>query len=88
MEKLKPLKIKIFNVGHGDCILLEFPNGELGLIDSQIPRGLKSCPAIELIEKKKHLKFLCLTHPHSDHFRGMLQILENSQIKIDVTNQF
>ncbi len=76
------LKIKLFNVGHGDCILITFPDGKHGLIDTQYDSS-NICPAFNEIDKIKHLHFLCLTHPHKDHYSGMLRFLKDSNIKID-----
>lgn len=78
-----PLKVKIYNVGHGDCILITFPNSEIALIDSQIPKGETQIPPLELIKKKGRLKFVCLTHPHLDHFNGMLSIFKDKKIKVE-----
>ena len=82
---MNPLKLIVFDVGHGDCIVIHFPTGELGLVDSRIPIGKRmECPAIEYI--KKHggkLSFLCLTHPHADHYSGMLSVLMDPEIHVE-----
>ena len=69
------LKVRIFGVGDGDCILLELPTGRLALIDSCVPAKQTSSPALAFV-KGKDLAFCCLTHPHADHVRGMTAVLQ------------
>jgi beta-lactamase superfamily II metal-dependent hydrolase len=76
------LKLRFFGVGNGDSILIEFPNGQLGLIDSCIsPKTMK--PAAWEYIYDKHLAFCCMTHPHRDHYAGLLDILKCPNIKVD-----
>ena len=80
----KPLFLKVFDVGHGDCILVTFPNDEMGLIDSNTMNETAQCPAIpDILNGSRRLRFLCLTHPHDDHYRGMLSVLKHSDITVD-----
>ncbi len=83
------LTVKVFDVGHGDSILVEFPDGKnLGIIDcnthSASNRGAgcddydSSEPKIlaYLNDKLKAIpdyivRFICLSHYHIDHYRGM-----------------
>lgn len=83
---MSSLKITVFYVGDGDCILVEFPDGSLGLVDSNVPAWSTSSPALDVIRTKgRPLEFVCLTHPHRDHFAGMLELLSTSGIQV---NQF
>lgn len=82
-SKNNALKIKLYNVGHGDCILITFPNGDLALIDSKIRTKEKNNPAYELIREKGSLKLLCLTHPHFDHYQGMYKLFLDDDIQIE-----
>lgn len=94
------LTIKIFDVGHGDSILVEFPDGiSFGIIDcnTNVPtnRGAgcdddaKAEPKILAYLRDKFkarsdyvVRFLCLSHYHIDHYRGMgclvRKLLENN----------
>src|SRR4051812_11430787 len=72
------LRIHFLGVGDGDCIVLELPDGRWGLIDSCIPAGASHSPAEALLASKQ-LAFACLTHPHDDHFSGMLNVLKKSK---------
>jgi len=94
------LSIKIFDVGHGDSILVEFPDGiSFGIIDcnTNVPtnRGA-GCDDYDISEPKilaylrdkfkarsdYVVRFLCLSHYHIDHYRGMgclvRKLLENN----------
>jgi beta-lactamase superfamily II metal-dependent hydrolase len=89
--KRSELRITIFDVGFGDHILLEFPNGSVGIVDSCIPPGLDEPPALKRlrqIRKERHLKkpleikFLCITHPHDDHVNGIMQIIDDQDFEV------
>lgn len=86
--KKDDLAIHFLNVGLGDSIILEFPaassgNREYGLVDCN-----DSDKALDYLGKllgrptgstdKIRLKFICATHPHSDHIRGISKVMENT----------
>lgn len=77
------LKIHVLNVNHGDSIVIEFPNGEWGLIDSN--KVDNSIPALDFLISRdvKKLAFLCITHPHADHYAGMSSIINHFQNRIE-----
>ncbi|MBK9189977.1 MAG: hypothetical protein IPM33_13625 [Phycisphaerales bacterium] len=69
------LRITFFGVGDGDCIVIEFPDSSVGVVDSRSRPGSNQSPAIDLVRGKK-LAFCCMTHPHADHYRGLREVLE------------
>lgn len=75
------LAITFKNVGHGDTIIVGWQNdlgeNEMGIIDCHQAEG-KPNPAIEHIKKKnyKKIRFMILSHPHTDHFSGFPSLLE------------
>jgi beta-lactamase superfamily II metal-dependent hydrolase len=74
------LRLHIFNVGHGDSILIEFPNGSWGVVDCNDDGSPNGPPSLlRFLETRgvRELAFVCLTHPHADHFSGLPQILEH-----------
>ncbi len=82
--KDKDLVFHILNVGFGDNILVEFPAGNDGLRS----HGLVDCynynKTKEYLEKlrgvrpaRKRLDFICATHPHSDHIKGIPKFLKD-----------
>jgi hypothetical protein len=79
------LKIYLYGSTEGESIVLHLPNGKWGVVDS-FADSLKDSatnPAYRLLKSKNvtELEFLCLTHPHNDHFRGMSQILQGFTVK-------
>jgi beta-lactamase superfamily II metal-dependent hydrolase len=69
----------MLNVGHGDSIVVEYVHDDVrsfGVIDSNRHAG--QIPAIRKLREigAEQLSFVALTHPHSDHYRGLLEIIE------------
>ncbi len=80
---MNELIVTVFYVGDGDCILLRFPDGTLGLVDSNRTSWTPSCPAIPAIQQAGgRLDFVCLTHPHQDHYRGLFEVLSTAGITV------
>jgi beta-lactamase superfamily II metal-dependent hydrolase len=76
------LKTYLFNVGQGDHLLLELPNGEFGVIDFYYEGPhLEEPPALTYLKYLKHLgkeiviSFICVTHPDNDHIKGIGEFL-------------
>lgn len=67
------------NVGQGDAIYLEFPNGTNALIDG----GPSGQPVYEFLKTKgvTRLDRVVLTHPHSDHYRGLKKVFDAFEVK-------
>lgn len=79
------LELYFFNVGHGDSIAIKFPNNKWGVIDCNLCDGQKIPNVLKFLTKNKvkHLKFICITHPHIDHFLGIEKIVEHYNEEID-----
>ena len=63
----------------GESIVINLPNGLWGVVDCYSP-SLKDPgknPTLTFLREHSvnDLEFICLTHPHSDHYRGMSHIL-------------
>lgn len=72
------LGIHILNVRQGDSILIEFPGGSWGVVDCK-QEGPGEPSALRFLRSKgvRDLAFVCLTHPHADHFSGLPSILDS-----------
>jgi len=80
--------------GYGESIIVEMPNGGVGVIDCFAPQ-LKAENRIERLQanptlrflvnhlKATRLAFLGFTHPHEDHGRGLTHLLEEFRDRID-----
>ena len=83
------MKITFKNVGQGDSIILEWYSTEgqnWGIVDCH--RYEDSNPVVQhLIENEvDSIKFIILSHPHYDHYSGLLELLnfcEQRNIKIE-----
>lgn len=68
--------VYVLNVGDGDAIVIAFPesNGQrsYAVVDSN--DGGKSLALLADLGAQA-LRFVCATHPHMDHFRGLRRIL-------------
>ena len=101
------LKIHIFDVGHGDSIIIEFPNQKtFGIIDccycektnckedSNLHNNNKEPKALTFLRKKIsidknfEIEFVCLTHPHYDHYKGYSVLLNWLKINNIPIKQF
>jgi beta-lactamase superfamily II metal-dependent hydrolase len=76
----KDLKIHFIDVGEGDAILIQTPQGKTILIDTANP-----VTAFRVIEYLKNigiqeLECLILTHPHLDHIGGAFSILQSVKV--------
>lgn len=71
------LSILFFNVGHGDSIAIKFPDGQWGIIDSNRDKGEQEPNVLKFLKFNKisKLNFICVTHPHFDHYRGIKEIM-------------
>jgi competence protein ComEC len=75
------LEVSFFDVGQGDCIFIETPDKQQILIDA----GPNNSLALEKVYANmpwwdKTIDLVVLTHPESDHARGMFNIFDNYQI--------
>lgn len=75
-----PLVVRVLDIGQGDAILVEFPNGDDMLVDA----GDKAHgPAVVQYLKHRQLDdidILVATHPHEDHIGGMLDVLRTYKV--------
>ncbi|WP_300491851.1 MBL fold metallo-hydrolase [Flavobacterium sp.] len=74
------MKVTFKDVGQGDSIILEWEKSgvqKIGIIDCN-KKG-KINPIVEhlkTLDFLKEIEFIILSHPHSDHFSGMIELLD------------
>lgn len=78
----RDLKVHLFNVGQGDHILIELPNGEFGIIDFYYESPMGEPPALTYLAylartrpQAPVISFICVSHPDKDHTLGIDQLL-------------
>ena len=81
-EKDGLLKVYFFDVGQGDAIFIETPNGNQVLIDGGPDNKVIQELAKVMPFYDKEIDVVVLTHPHADHVAGLIEVLE----RYDVNN--
>jgi competence protein ComEC len=78
------LVVTFIDVGQGDSILIEAPNGHTMLIDG----GSAGNGALAYLQKQgiKSIDLMIATHPHEDHIGGLVEVLNTIPVKKVITN--
>jgi len=75
------LELHVLNAGYGESIILHLPDGSWGVVDCYASsiKDAGTNAAIQFLKQRgvDRLEFLCLTHPHDDHYRGMSQFFDH-----------
>lgn len=79
------LQIVFCNVGQGDAIFIRFPNHYDVLIDGGPDQKVLACLSRHMPFWDRTIDLVALTHPHEDHLRGILYVLERYTVKSFVT---
>ena len=76
------LRVTFLDVGQGDAVLLQAPEGQTALIDAG--RG----DVVPLLREMgvTGIDLLVATHPHADHIGGMTQVLESMPVRFYMDN--
>lgn len=79
------LEVHIFGAGQGESVVLRLPGNQWGVIDC-FAQEIDDCgtnPSLQFLKNQgvETLDFLCMTHPHRDHVRGMSQFLREFEIR-------
>ena len=78
------LEIHVFGAAKGESIVLRLPSGEWGVVDcysSSLKDSSTNSTLQFLLDRGvDQLAFLCMTHPHDDHFRGMSHLLDRFNV--------
>jgi len=75
------LEIHFIDVGEGDSVLIEAPNGETALIDAG--NFITGSKVVRYLNNKNiyDLDHLIFTHPHLDHIGGAFFVLQMIEVK-------
>jgi competence protein ComEC len=80
------LRLTAVDVGQGDATLIDLPSGAAMLIDGGGIVGSKVDPGQRILEpllrmrRRERIDVVVLSHPHPDHFLGLLHIAERFEI--------
>lgn len=84
----KELKVHFIDVGQGDSILIQSPNGKNMLVDGGPKSGGKH--VVEYLKGKgvKKLDYVVATHPDADHIGGLIEVLNTFNVTNFVDSGF
>ncbi len=82
----RKLKVDFLDVGQGDSIYIEAPNGNNILIDGGIDRKVLSSLGNVLPFAHKNINVVMATHPDADHIGGLPFVFDNYKISVYVDN--
>lgn len=75
------LRVSVLDVGQGDAVLIDLPNGGAVLVDgggmvgSPIDLGARVLQPVLRVRRRKRLDVVVVSHPHPDHFGGLVSTL-------------
>jgi competence protein ComEC len=80
------LRISILDVGQGDALLVDLPDGKLMLVDgggfvgSPVDPGKRVIVPLLRARRRERLDVMVISHPHPDHFTGLLSVLRAVEV--------
>jgi len=83
VEKTYNGRVIFFNVGQGDSALIQTPFCQDILIDGGPDRSVIDKLDQYMGTFNRDIELAILTHNHDDHFNGFLEIVKNSEFKIE-----
>lgn len=72
--------VTIFDVGQGDSMFIEWRNGMQVLVDGGPSSDVLSSLGRTMLPWDRRIDYLVLTHPHADHVRGLLDVIERFEV--------
>jgi competence protein ComEC len=75
------LEVTVLDVGQGDAILIETPNGTDILVDGGPGRAVLRGLGDELAWNDRTIELMVLTHPQADHVTGLLDVLDRYDVR-------
>lgn len=75
------LSVHVIDVGQGDSIFIQTPNGKTILIDGGEATAGKTVTSYLKKNRVKKIDLLIATHPHSDHIGGIIDVVEKYQVE-------
>ncbi|OGZ95410.1 MAG: hypothetical protein A2847_01470 [Candidatus Sungbacteria bacterium RIFCSPHIGHO2_01_FULL_50_25] len=79
-EKKRDPQIIFFDVGQGDAVFIELPNGNQMLVDGGPGDSVFAKLGREMPPWDRSIDVLVLTHPHADHLSGLIEVINRYHI--------
>ena len=80
------LTLSVLDVGQGDAIFIDAPNGNQLLLDGGPPGQVVSALSSVMPFYDRSIDLLALSHPHLDHFGGLIDVLARYEVGGVVTS--
>jgi competence protein ComEC len=74
------LIVHFIDVGQGDSIFIQLPNGETSLIDGGTRASGENVVKYLKEQNVEKIDYLIATHPHEDHIGGLPKVVKNFEI--------
>lgn len=81
VEPGKEMKVHFLDLGQGDSILIQSPNGKNLLVDGGTSNAGKDVVAYLRAQNVEKLDYVVATHPDADHIGGLISVLNSISIK-------
>ncbi|HUD04407.1 MAG TPA: MBL fold metallo-hydrolase [Patescibacteria group bacterium] len=81
------LHVVVCDVGQGDGILIRTPNGSDILVDGGPDDSILNCLSSHLPFWDRTIELMVLTHPHTDHAAGLVDVLKRYTVLHFVTEK-
>lgn len=81
------LRVTFLDVGQGDAALIDLPDGRLmladggGFVGSSVDPGARVLLPVLRARRRSHVDLMVLSHPHPDHFGGLVAVAESLPVK-------
>lgn len=74
------LHIVFCDVGQGDAVLITTPSGIVSIVDGGPDESVEACLSNHLPFWQRTIRLLILSHPHADHYIGMIGLLDRYKV--------
>lgn len=81
LTKQKNNQIIFFDVGQGDSSLIQTTSSQQILIDGGPDDTITTKLSEKMPTLDKKIELMILTHPHDDHFDGLIDVINNYQVE-------
>jgi competence protein ComEC len=79
------LHVIVCDVGQGDAVLIRTPNGSDILVDGGPDDSILNCLSTHLPFWDRTIELMILSHPHTDHVTGLIEVLKRYTVLHFVT---
>ena len=83
-ETRNGLKVSFLNVGQGDAIFIEAPNGNQILIDGGPNKSVLRELSKQMPFYDRSIDGIILTHPHLDHYAGLNEVMKKYKMNLEM----